>query len=209
MEPNEVFAFVDIEPVNLLQTLKRDLLELEDHAAIGLKQSEWATSSSKRVLAAEDRSVSLHLCHSPQREVEVLQDRLLAMMDADPSLTARDIIVMVSDIDAYTPFIQAVFGNATPERALPFAISDRSASQAHPALQAFISCSACRTAALLPKRCWGCWKCPPWPPDLRSMKRLRLLRHWVGNPAFAGGWMMTTCASWSCPPPASTHGISA
>ncbi|ROW55569.1 hypothetical protein C3E80_21365, partial [Cronobacter malonaticus] len=77
--------------------------------------------------------------HSPQREVEILHDQLLQMLEADPQLTPRDIIVMVADIDSYSPFIQAVFGSASQERYLPFAISDRRARQAHPALQAFIT----------------------------------------------------------------------
>ena len=48
-------------------------------------------------------------------------------------------VVMVADIDSYSPFIQAVFGSATGDRYLPYAISDRRARQSHPALQAFIS----------------------------------------------------------------------
>ena len=56
-----------------------------------------------------------------------------------PTLTPRDIVVMVADIDSYSPFIQAVFGSATGDRYLPYAISDRRARQSHPALQAFIS----------------------------------------------------------------------
>ncbi|MCX8956873.1 exodeoxyribonuclease V subunit gamma [Erwinia psidii] len=139
MECREIDAFVDIEPQNLLKTLQRDLLEMEDHAAMGLKPDEWETSRNKRLLDPADRSVSIHLCHSPQREVEVLQDALLEMMANDPALSPREIIVMVADIDTWAPFIQAVFGNAPPERYLPFAISDRRASHAHPALQAFIS----------------------------------------------------------------------
>ncbi|XPE51175.1 hypothetical protein ACNKHX_17180 [Shigella flexneri] len=31
-----------------------------------------------------------------------------AMLEQDPTLTPRDIIVMVADIDSYSPFIQAV-----------------------------------------------------------------------------------------------------
>lgn len=139
MEAQEVDAFVDIHPDSLLHLIQRDMLELEDHAVIGVSAQELANSGTKRVLQCNDRSLSLHICHSPQREVEVLHDRLLAMMADDPELSPRDIIVMVADIDAYTPFIQAVFGNAPADRFLPFAISDRRASQAHPALQAFIS----------------------------------------------------------------------
>ncbi|CCG86148.1 exodeoxyribonuclease V subunit gamma [Erwinia piriflorinigrans] len=182
MEPNEVFAFVDIEPTDLLQTLKRDLLELEDHAVIGLKKSEWEKSRSKRILAAEDRSIAIHQCHSPQREVEVLQDRLLAMMADDPTLTARDIIVMVADIDAYTPFIQAVFGNAPAERAVPFAISDRRASQAHPVLQAFISLLSLPDSRFTAEEVLALLEVPAVASRFAiDEEGLRLLRFWVAE----------------------------
>ncbi|MCT4708464.1 exodeoxyribonuclease V subunit gamma [Enterobacteriaceae bacterium H16N7] len=134
----EIDVFVDIEPDNLLHSLQYDLLELQNNAVTGLTEEDYLQSHSKRTLDPDDRSMTFHECHSPQREVEVLHDRLLAMLDADPDLTPRDIIVMVADIDSYSPFIQAVFGNAAPDRWLPFAISDRRASQAHPALQAFV-----------------------------------------------------------------------
>lgn len=72
------------------------------------------------------------------REVEVLHDQLLAMFDADPTLKPRDIIVMVADINAYSPAIQAVFGNAPGERFIPYSISDRTADQESPILAAFM-----------------------------------------------------------------------
>ena len=50
------------------------------------------------------------------REVEVLYDHLLAMFQQDPALAPRDIGVMIPDIEAYAPFIQAVFA-AQPEDA--------------------------------------------------------------------------------------------
>jgi len=188
IEPNEVFAFVELEPVNLLQTLKRDLLELEDNAVIGLKKSEWENSEGKRQLAPDDRSIVIHQCHSPQREVEVLQDRLLAMMAEDPTLTPRDIIVMVADIDAYTPFIQAVFGNAPPERALPFAISDRRASQAHPALQAFISLLSLPDSRFTAEDVLSLLEVPAVAGRFAiDEEGLRLLRHWVAESGIRWG----------------------
>src|SRR5690606_11017349 len=105
----------------------------------GITADEFARSDKKRKLAPDDRSITVHVCHSPQREVEILHDRLLAMLQDDPTLTPRDIVVMVADIDSYSPFIQAVFGSATGERYLPYAISDLRARQSHPALQAFLS----------------------------------------------------------------------
>ncbi len=100
---------------------------------------EFSRSDNKRPLNPLDSSITFHVCHSPQREVEVLHDRLLAMLEEDPTLTPRDIIVMVADIDSYSPFIQAVFGSAPADRYLPYAISDRRARQSHPVLEAFIS----------------------------------------------------------------------
>ncbi|MFC3394581.1 exodeoxyribonuclease V subunit gamma [Brenneria rubrifaciens] len=135
----EVDAFVELDADNLLQTLQHDILELEDRTVVAVSKASLETSVKKRPLDRHDRSIEIHACHSPQREVEVLHDRLLAMMADDPELTPRDIIVMMADIDGYTPFIQAVFGNAPVERHLPFAISDRRARHAHPALQAVIS----------------------------------------------------------------------
>ncbi|MRS14174.1 exodeoxyribonuclease V subunit gamma [Enterobacteriaceae bacterium RIT691] len=135
----ELDAFVDIEPDNLLHNLQYDILELQNSAIAGRTADEFASSRDKRRLNPGDRSLTVNICHSPQREVEVLHDRLLAMLEADPELSPRDIIVMVSDIDSYSPFIQAVFGSASGERYVPWAISDRRARQSHPALQAFIT----------------------------------------------------------------------
>ncbi|MDN8600480.1 exodeoxyribonuclease V subunit gamma [Citrobacter sp. S2-9] len=135
----ELDAFVDITPDNLLHNIQSDILELESNAVAGVNLDEYSRSDNKRRLDPNDNSVSFHVCHSPQREVEILHDRLLTMLEADPTLTPRDIIVMVADIDSYSPFIQSVFGSAPAERYLPYAISDRRARQSHPVLQAFIS----------------------------------------------------------------------
>jgi exodeoxyribonuclease V gamma subunit len=74
-----------------------------------------------------DHSIRFHVAHSPQREVEILHDQLLAAFAADPTLRPRDVIVMVPDIEVYTPHIQAVFGLLDTEdpRHIPFSVADR------------------------------------------------------------------------------------
>lgn len=138
-EIQEIHAFVDIKPDNLLHGVQHDMLELEDHSITGNTPETLTRSDKKRLLDPADHSISLHVCHSPQREIEVLHDQLLTILSEDIELTPRDIIVMVADIDSYTPYIQAVFGNMPPDRYLPFAISDRKVRHAHPVLQAFIT----------------------------------------------------------------------
>jgi len=73
-----------------------------------------------------DRSIEFHVTHSVQREIEVLHDQLLSWFAHDPTLRPRDVVVMVPDIDTFSPAIHAVFdqhrrGDA---RRIPFEIGD-------------------------------------------------------------------------------------
>ncbi|MBK5017071.1 exodeoxyribonuclease V subunit gamma [Pantoea sp. S62] len=183
MESNDdIDAFVDVEPDNLLHCMQHDLLNLQDNAVIGLNAAELAHSDQKRCLDPEDRSIAVQVCHSAQREVEVLQDHLLAMMEADPTLKARDIIVMVADIDAYAPFIQAVFANAPADRYLPFAISDRRASQAHPAIVAFLNLLALPDSRFVSEDVLALLDVPALAAHFSiDESGLRLLRRWVSE----------------------------
>lgn len=105
---------------------------VEDHSvdprhgqgtALAVVQSDvlagWGRGTSPSSDAApvtrdpDDRSVQIHGCHGPTRQVEVLRDALLALLDDDPTLEPRDIAVLTPDIEAYAPLITAVFDEAT------------------------------------------------------------------------------------------------
>lgn len=73
----------------------------------------------------QDGSLLINACHTPAREVEVLYNYLVRLIDtAKEPYSARDIVVLVNDVDAYAPYIKAVFGSA-PYR-IPFTIADES-----------------------------------------------------------------------------------
>ncbi len=60
-----------------------------------------------------DGSITINSCFTIAREVEVLYNYLVFLVDKkEVKLSSRDIVVMVSDIDAYAPYIKAVFNNA-------------------------------------------------------------------------------------------------
>jgi exodeoxyribonuclease V gamma subunit len=119
---------------DLLRLIQQDILELRDP----IDPNALVSGGHQRPVALSDSSICFHLCHSPRRELEVLHDQLLAMLADDPTLNPRDIIVMVPDINAYSPYIQAVFGSAPLTQQIPFAISDRSATQESPVLLSFL-----------------------------------------------------------------------
>ncbi|MBK5002130.1 exodeoxyribonuclease V subunit gamma [Pseudomonas sp. S31] len=111
--------FSDSEPTTLLNQLQDDILELRPLAE---SRARWPA-----IDPGKDRSVRFHVAHSPQREVEILHDQLLARFSADPTLRPRDVIVMLPAIDTYAPHIRAVFGQlqCNDPRFIPFTLTDQ------------------------------------------------------------------------------------
>ncbi|CAG8999173.1 MAG: RecBCD enzyme subunit RecC [Candidatus Celerinatantimonas neptuna] len=130
----DIDLFVPAQGDSMLHQLQRDVLELENP----IDPLAWESSQHKRAVTRDDHSISLSICHSARRELEVLHDQLLAMFEADEQLTPRDVIVMVPDINRYSPAIAAVFGSAGETHWIPYAISDRGACEESPLLQSFI-----------------------------------------------------------------------
>lgn len=118
-------------PQTMLAVLQNDILQLRHRSPTG-------GNASPHVLADEDGSISIHACHSRLREVEVLQDQLLALLQDDPALAPREIVVMLPEVSAYAPLIEAVFG-LSPEdkRFIPFRIADRSLLSGAPLIEVF------------------------------------------------------------------------
>jgi exodeoxyribonuclease V gamma subunit len=149
----------------LLATLGRDLRELQrclpagvgtdEHLGrragggdrpdtlLGWLQSDIAANTVRpqgRTLAKGDRSVQVHACHGPARQVDVLREVLLGLLADDPTLEPRDILVMCPDIETYAPLINADFGlgdvlhGAHPAHRLRMRLADRSLVQTNPLL---------------------------------------------------------------------------
>jgi exodeoxyribonuclease V gamma subunit len=121
-EYEEINSFVEPGEDSLLTCLQSDILNLK---ARGVQE--------KIVVGGSDRSIQVHSCHSPMREVEVLYDHLLSFFESMPGLTPKDIIVMTPDIETYAPYITAIFGGGINEKMrIPFSIADRRAlSESH------------------------------------------------------------------------------
>lgn len=116
----ESARYVDPGADTLLHALQSDVTHLR-------LRGEGPGRAPRLPLAADDRSLEIHSCHGPMREVEVLRDRLLDLFERDPTLQPHDVIVMTPDIDAYAPLIDAVFGDVPGSApALPYRIADRS-----------------------------------------------------------------------------------
>lgn len=112
-----------------LAQLQREVLTLTQ------PQSEPSSNTVAQLglcLEGADHSLEVHSTHSVLREVQVLHDQLLARFERLPGLGPADIVVMVPNVDQYTPAVAAVFGSAPSERYIPWEIADRSLSQTDP-----------------------------------------------------------------------------
>ncbi len=127
--------FEDVVPDTRLKAVQHDLLYLHDRGADPTDGNAAAPPGQGQ---APDRSIQIHACHGPMREIQVLRDQLLALLDEHPQIEPRDILVMTPDIETYAPYIQAVFGAPRDEGLyLPFTIADRCLASASPLVDAF------------------------------------------------------------------------
>jgi exodeoxyribonuclease V gamma subunit len=145
----------------LLQTLGRDLRELQSvlpaepatdeylgaatthDTLLGWLQSDIAANAvqpGNRALAVGDRSVQVHACHGAARQIDVLREVLLGLLEDDPTLEPRDIVVMCPDIETCAPLIVANFGLGElpgpghPAHRLRVRLADRALTQTNPLL---------------------------------------------------------------------------
>lgn len=148
----------------LLETLGRDLRELQralpsDPASdeflnfsggaakpdtlLGWLQSDIVANAVRprgRRLRPGDRSVQVHACHGPARQIDVLREVLLGVLADDPTLQPRDIVLMCPDIETYAPLIVAGFGlgvtgvESHPSHQLRVKLADRALTQTNPLL---------------------------------------------------------------------------
>jgi exodeoxyribonuclease V gamma subunit len=103
-----------------------------------------ALPDQPRPLDPADRSISVHACHGPARQVEVLREVLVGLLADDPTLEPRDMLVMVPDIEAYAPLVSAAFGlgdavfdkagEGHPGQHLRVRLADRALTQTNPLL---------------------------------------------------------------------------
>ncbi len=148
----------------LLAALGRDVRELQrsllavapdtrDEVAVSMPRPDTLLGRLQADLVADrsggpdvsptpgDRSIQVHACHGRSRQVDVLRDVVVGLLQDDTTLEPRDILVMVPDIEAYAPLFQASFGLADvldgphhPGHLLRVMLADRAASRTNPLL---------------------------------------------------------------------------
>lgn len=75
----------------------------------------------------DDRSLLFQAAPGPLREVQLIRDRVLQWLAADPELEPRDVLVMTPQVDRYAPLLSSVFNDRDAIGVdLPWRLTDRS-----------------------------------------------------------------------------------
>ncbi|MBY0345769.1 MAG: exodeoxyribonuclease V subunit gamma, partial [Neisseriaceae bacterium] len=122
-EANESFvaALDEQKPANTLAILQDDILNL------------LSPSSCPR-----DGSIEIHRAHTPERELHILKNRLLALFNDNPKLNPADVAVLMPNLNDYAPLIDSVFGKTNDAANLPYSVADRANLSTSPLLVALM-----------------------------------------------------------------------
>jgi exodeoxyribonuclease V gamma subunit len=136
--------------VRELQQLLQTSITTDQHHPIGPRpatllgrlQDELAhdrVPDSKLPISPQDNSLRIHAAHGPARQVEIVREVILGLLEADPTLEPRDIVIMCPDVETFAPLVAASFGvtdedNGHPAGRLRVKLADRSLRQTNPLL---------------------------------------------------------------------------
>ncbi|MCZ2720084.1 exodeoxyribonuclease V subunit gamma [Marinomonas sp. 15G1-11] len=188
------------EHASLLSYIQQDILNLDNHGSEEERTASAKDSSYKHIIASDDVTVQFHSCHSALREVEVLHDQLLSMFEQDSQLTPKDIIVMLPDVNQYSPFIQSVFLCQPDHKRIPFALVDLQANQETPLIDAYV-----RLLSLVDSRCTlseliSILEVPAVLARFElSVDELERIRQWSNESGVRWGLDSSTAEHWSLP----------
>ncbi|MHA6627892.1 exodeoxyribonuclease V subunit gamma [Pseudonocardia sichuanensis] len=140
-------------------------------------------------LRPEDRSVQVHSCHGPDRQVEVLREVVLGLLQSDPTLEPRDVLVMCPDVETFAPLVSACFGladgpDAHPGQHLQVRLADRALRQVNPLLDTVAQLLELADARVTASQLLDMLATPPvrrrFDLDEADLDRLRELVHRAG-----------------------------
>lgn len=120
---------------SLLHQLQANIRENVVRDNSGQSDDLFAALPPPPAVSEDSVSLRIHAAHSRMREMEILRDDLRDLTARDASIRPRDVLVMLPDIDAYVPFIRAVFDNGE----FPFSLADSADAGRFGGITAFLA----------------------------------------------------------------------
>ena len=139
-------------------------------------------SGGKDKISPSDRSIQVHSCHTPMREVEVLFENLTAMFQNDPTLLPKDILVMTPNINIYSPYIEAVFKSRAEDdpRRCFITLADRTQTGASLEAETFLNILKLTRSRFKASEVLAIWETPAVATAFGlNEKMVAVVRQWI------------------------------
>ncbi|XBC45013.1 MAG: exodeoxyribonuclease V subunit gamma [Buchnera aphidicola (Schlechtendalia chinensis)] len=120
IQKKEVNLFKIKKPACLLQKIQEKIIK-NDFNLQNYKNIE-NTKKNKNIIFKNDKSISIHECSTLKREIEILHDNLLSILNSNYDIFFHDILIISKDISSYIPFIKSVFNPINNKHHIPFCI---------------------------------------------------------------------------------------
>lgn len=136
-DAQELFAEAQQEDVPFRAPQAATLLA---HVQRGLLEHPFEPEGgfARQALDPADRSIRVHACHGPLRELEVVRQEILAFLAAHPDARPADVLVLAPDIEPYAALVPAVFGDPALTPRLPWQVADRGGTATLPGVRALL-----------------------------------------------------------------------
>jgi exodeoxyribonuclease V gamma subunit len=109
-----------------------------------------STPAPRKMPKEKISTIQLHNCHSKMREAEVLHNNILHLIDKE-NILPSEILVMMPDIAAYSPYIKAVFDREDilsdrKNQKIPYTITDNTITFETPVDKIFLQLLNCHNS---------------------------------------------------------------
>ncbi|XBC40643.1 MAG: exodeoxyribonuclease V subunit gamma [Buchnera aphidicola (Nurudea yanoniella)] len=115
----EIHLFKTKKPNYLLQKIQKKIIQTDIKLNCNENKKEM---NRKNKIHKDDSSITIHICTTIRREIEVLHENLLNILNTHHDILFHDILIISKDINLYTPFIYSIFNSITPKHYIPFRI---------------------------------------------------------------------------------------
>ncbi|XBC42180.1 MAG: exodeoxyribonuclease V subunit gamma [Buchnera aphidicola (Meitanaphis elongallis)] len=118
----EINLFNIMKPTYLLQKIQKNII----YANINSNNKKDIKKNNKNIIYANDKSISIHVCTTLKREIEVLHNNILNILNNDHDILFHDILIISKNINLYIPFIHSIFNPINVKHRIPFYIVSKS-----------------------------------------------------------------------------------
>lgn len=122
----EINLFNIPQSISLLNKIKKNIIQTNFNLNVKKNKKNTNYSINKKVIYNNDKSISIHICTTLKREIEVLHDNLLDVLNNHYDVLFHDILIISKNINRYIPFIHSIFNSISPKHRIPFYITSTS-----------------------------------------------------------------------------------